>query len=73
MLIQTPNHPGRGYPSTLGTSVRSLNFRMLGKGSSVWNTMASSLTNRSRLACAPCTRRKVKCSKTVPCTNCLRR
>ncbi|KAK1570128.1 uncharacterized protein LY79DRAFT_527459 [Colletotrichum navitas] len=35
--------------------------------------MASTLTSRSRLACAPCTRRKVKCSKTVPCTNCLRR
>ncbi|KZL63845.1 C6 zinc finger domain containing protein [Colletotrichum tofieldiae] len=35
--------------------------------------MSASLTSRSRLACAPCTRRKVKCSKTVPCTNCLRR
>ncbi|PVI04812.1 hypothetical protein DM02DRAFT_517889 [Periconia macrospinosa] len=28
---------------------------------------------RSRLACSACTRRKVKCSKTVPCTNCTRR
>ncbi|SPO07172.1 uncharacterized protein DNG_09866 [Cephalotrichum gorgonifer] len=28
---------------------------------------------RNRLACAACTRRKVKCSKTVPCTNCVRR
>ncbi|KAF4125820.1 hypothetical protein GMORB2_1066 [Geosmithia morbida] len=28
---------------------------------------------RIRLACAACTRRKVKCSKTVPCTNCVRR
>jgi len=28
---------------------------------------------RSRLACAACTRRKVKCSKTTPCTNCIRR
>ncbi|KAH7155930.1 hypothetical protein EDB81DRAFT_840163 [Dactylonectria macrodidyma] len=27
---------------------------------------------RSRLACASCTRRKVKCSKTVPCSNCIR-
>ncbi|KAK6062664.1 C6 zinc finger domain containing protein [Seiridium cupressi] len=29
--------------------------------------------SRNRLACASCTRRKVKCSKTVPCTNCIRR
>ncbi|KAH7122048.1 c6 zinc finger domain-containing protein [Dactylonectria estremocensis] len=29
--------------------------------------------SRSRLACASCTRRKVKCSKTVPCSNCIRR
>ncbi|PSN64327.1 hypothetical protein BS50DRAFT_556749 [Corynespora cassiicola Philippines] len=28
---------------------------------------------RSRLACSSCTRRKVKCSKTTPCTNCVRR
>ncbi|KAI0484973.1 c6 zinc finger domain-containing protein [Xylariaceae sp. FL0804] len=28
---------------------------------------------RGRLACAACTRRKVKCSKTVPCSNCIRR
>ncbi|CAI6340530.1 unnamed protein product [Periconia digitata] len=28
---------------------------------------------RTRLACSACTRRKVKCSKTVPCTNCARR
>ncbi|KAH7084613.1 c6 zinc finger domain-containing protein [Paraphoma chrysanthemicola] len=28
---------------------------------------------RTRLACNACTRRKVKCSKTVPCTNCERR
>ncbi|KAH7000995.1 hypothetical protein EDB80DRAFT_647935 [Ilyonectria destructans] len=30
-------------------------------------------TTRSRLACISCTRRKVKCSKTVPCSNCIRR
>jgi hypothetical protein len=29
--------------------------------------------SRTRLACVACTRRKVKCSKTVPCTNCARR
>ncbi|KAF2026263.1 hypothetical protein EK21DRAFT_103342 [Setomelanomma holmii] len=28
---------------------------------------------RTRLACNACTRRKVKCSKTIPCTNCERR
>ncbi|KAM0322269.1 hypothetical protein ACHAQA_009558 [Verticillium albo-atrum] len=33
----------------------------------------SSSANRSRLACSACTRRKVRCSKTVPCTNCVRR
>jgi hypothetical protein len=32
-----------------------------------------STTYRSRLTCAACTRRKVKCSKTVPCTNCIKR
>ncbi|KAH7109110.1 c6 zinc finger domain-containing protein [Dendryphion nanum] len=40
-------------------------------------TMASDSTvnasTRTRLACASCTRRKVKCSKTIPCTNCVRR
>ncbi|EFX04326.1 c6 zinc finger domain containing protein [Grosmannia clavigera kw1407] len=28
---------------------------------------------RTRQTCTACTRRKVKCSKTVPCTNCIRR
>ncbi|RMZ71509.1 C6 zinc finger domain containing [Pyrenophora seminiperda CCB06] len=32
-----------------------------------------SVSSRSRLTCSACTRRKVKCSKTVPCTNCIRR
>ena len=35
--------------------------------------MAMSVSSRSRLTCSACTRRKVKCSKTVPCTNCIRR
>ncbi|QKX57778.1 uncharacterized protein TRUGW13939_04898 [Talaromyces rugulosus] len=34
--------------------------------------MAFSIT-RKRLACAECTRRKVKCDKTVPCHNCVAR
>ncbi|KAF1969459.1 hypothetical protein BU23DRAFT_539585 [Bimuria novae-zelandiae CBS 107.79] len=29
--------------------------------------------HRTKTACLNCTRRKVKCSKTVPCSNCLRR
>ena len=29
--------------------------------------------SRSRLTCAACAKRKVKCSKTVPCDNCIRR
>ncbi|KAI1854982.1 hypothetical protein JX265_012337 [Neoarthrinium moseri] len=28
---------------------------------------------RGRMACASCTKRKVKCSKTVPCVHCIRR
>ncbi|KIW82414.1 hypothetical protein Z517_05441 [Fonsecaea pedrosoi CBS 271.37] len=28
---------------------------------------------RRRLACGPCTRRKVKCDKQIPCQNCVRR
>ncbi|RAR10229.1 c6 zinc finger domain-containing protein [Stemphylium lycopersici] len=32
-----------------------------------------SAISRSKLTCAACARRKVKCSKTVPCTNCIRR
>ncbi|KAK0385802.1 hypothetical protein NLU13_6979 [Sarocladium strictum] len=35
--------------------------------------MSGAHTHRSRLACASCTRRKVKCSKDTPCTNCVRR
>jgi hypothetical protein len=30
-------------------------------------------SQRTRFACLSCTRRKVKCSKTVPCSNCIRR
>ncbi|CRG83608.1 Putative transcriptional regulatory protein C16G5,16 [Talaromyces islandicus] len=29
--------------------------------------------NRKRLACAECTRRKVRCDKTIPCHNCIAR
>ena len=39
---------------------------------SIISIMATT-TPRTRFACAACTRRKVKCSKTVPCTNCARR
>ncbi|KAL8366363.1 hypothetical protein RB595_004912 [Gaeumannomyces hyphopodioides] len=35
--------------------------------------MLTTVANRGKLACASCTRRKVKCSKTTPCANCVRR
>ncbi|KAF2726993.1 hypothetical protein EJ04DRAFT_529804 [Polyplosphaeria fusca] len=35
--------------------------------------MSTGSASRARLACSSCTRRKVKCSKTTPCTNCVRR
>ncbi|KAJ9157564.1 C6 zinc finger domain containing protein [Pleurostoma richardsiae] len=35
--------------------------------------MSGTAAARSRTACTPCTRRKVKCSKTFPCNNCVRR
>ncbi|KAL1912440.1 hypothetical protein Sste5344_001881 [Sporothrix stenoceras] len=29
--------------------------------------------SRTRTACGSCTRRKVRCSKTIPCETCIRR
>ncbi|KIH88706.1 c6 zinc finger domain containing protein [Sporothrix brasiliensis 5110] len=33
----------------------------------------SAASSRTRTACASCTRRKVRCSKTIPCETCIRR